>query len=239
MQKFATSEAKKSYIFCENLHLIVIHAEPVHRVVQQWQWSIDKDRAGLNLLHRSFIEHWLGKDPVHDLSCQDDSAESVIWEHNILLSGGAVSNTISRHYFNHFKKINYVIEYSMPGYQDVEILDRANGRAVRAVYSADRYRQSKVVEVDFGILTVMRNPMNKGKHIVGCMGIHGYGSFACYAVLSDRALLRDLMNIVGKSRTDEGFQIIVEHDVGARSTRILEDTLFSIQDDDWRAEKHD
>ena len=76
---------------------MVIHAEPVQRAVKQWQWSTDKDRAGLNLLHRAYIEHWLGKDPIHDVSCEDESAEAIAWEHNILLSGGAVSNTISRH----------------------------------------------------------------------------------------------------------------------------------------------
>ena len=102
--------------------------------------------------------------------------------------------------FNHFRCLNYVIEYSMPGYRDVEIIERSSGRKIQAVYATDSYQCSRLVEADFGILTVMRNPMHASRHMIGCMGIHGYGSFACYTVLSDRLLLSKLMNIVGKYR---------------------------------------
>ena len=104
----------------------------------------------------------------------------------------------------------------MPGYRDVEIIERSSGRKIQAVYATDSYQCSRLVEADFGILTVMRNPMHASRYMIGCMGIHGYGSFACYTVLSDRLLLSKLMNIVGKYGSDEGYQILVEYSIGSK-----------------------
>ena len=109
------------YTLIANKKLFIIHGVPVYRKNKEWDWATDKDRAGMSLLHRSFSEMWNARNPVEDYSCATPNIENFLANSNILLSGGAVSNTVTRDYFNYFKGIRYCINYSMPNYCNIHI----------------------------------------------------------------------------------------------------------------------
>lgn len=211
-----------------NERLIIIYGVPVYRKNKQWSWSIDKDREGMALLHRAFRDMWFGTDPIEDLSCGTPNAEGLLWNSNILLSGGAVSNSITRTYFNHFRGIRYAIDYSMPDFTDVRIYDRIKHKNILAKYKSDSLGNITPTK-DIGALTVIRSPMENTKCLLGCMGIHGFGSMGCYKVLSNRLLLKLLMKYIDLPLEHQGYQILVEYDVINDKTRLLPNTFHIVK----------
>jgi hypothetical protein len=77
---------------------------------------------------------------------------------------------------------------------------------------------ARKVLVDFGILTVQRNPGNRLRHLVGCMGIHGFGTYACFKALSDPQLLAQLP--AGRQ-----FQALVRFDARSEEVSLLKDSI--------------
>lgn len=200
--------------------LFLVHAVPVQRERPDSRWSIDKDRDGISLLRRSFSEMWIGNDPIREYSCKEQTAYEFLSnesDNNVLLSGGAVSNDLTRTYFNHLVNIRYAIGYSMPGYKDIRIEDRVLRSQLNAQYEL-RSPNNRSVTRDSGILTIMRNPSNESRWLLGCMGIHGFGSLACFEVLSSRDHLQEVNEKL--FTVDRGFQVLVDYHVKSNNTAV-------------------
>lgn len=212
--------------------LINIHAVPVVRRRKEYDWPTDKDREGMSNLRRAFGRHWYGTVPIDEFSCGTERVEQFLYSAHILLSGGAVSNGITRNYFNHFRGLRYVIDYDMPDYRNIRIKDREDDAQILAEYEVDELG-NRTPRVDRGILTVIRNPMVDDRFLVGCMGIHGFGSLGCYKTLSDRTLLREML---GRAPMPwvmpgaAGFQVIVDYDTRLSRASVDWDTLAVLSD---------
>src|SRR5262249_46461542 len=145
--------------------------------------------------------------------------EQALLTSNCLLSGGAASNGLIQTWFNHFEGLRYLTDYSMPDYTRLRIVDRRQGKEMHAEYSQTE-SFGRTVTTDFGILTVMRNPMNAMRSLVGCMGIHGFGTYACLRLISEPCLLAQLPR-------STGFQIVVRYDGHSDQICILHDSLHT------------
>jgi hypothetical protein len=198
--------------------LVLIHAVPVHRKEKDGGWQTDMDREGINTLRDAFGRMWHGKQPIEDHSSTVPEVERLLERSHVLLSGGAVSNEITRTHFNHFRGIRYVIGFAMPGFRDIHVRDLATDTRIFADYETDRFGARRLLR-DRGILTIMRNPHASERTLIGCMGIHGYGTMACFRVLSDRLLLRNLLTLVPVPLRTDGYQVLVSYDV--RNDEIL------------------
>jgi LmbE family N-acetylglucosaminyl deacetylase len=209
--------------------LMIIHAQPVHRKKKEFHWTIDKDRDGISLLSRAFNELWVGKSPIEDHSSLAEYAELYLERSNVLLSGGAISNRITRNFFNHFRGIKYAIDYTMPDFTENRIFDRLKSKVIKAKYTDDMYGRRTPLK-DVGILTIMKNPMAEDKWLLGCMGIHGFGSLACFEAISDRRLLKQLLGMIGFPFQGRGWQILVEYDTQTRTSAFRKSTLYQLPD---------
>lgn len=169
------------------------------------------ERKGVSVLENAFQEYHGSTVQIQKVSSGDSEAETAFRNDNTILSGGAVSNNITRQFFNHMPQVRYAIGYSFPEY-DIWISDRKNRRKVVAVYDVNRVGE-RTLERDFGILSVLRNPVDEKKTVVGCMGIHAPGTFGCYRVLSEPPLLKQLRGLISKHQCGGQFQILIEYDV--------------------------
>jgi hypothetical protein len=72
--------------------------------------------------------------------------------------------------------------------------------------------------------------MAEDKWLLGCMGIHGFGSLACFEAISDRRLLKQLMGMIGFPFEGRGWQILVEYDTQTRTSAFRKSTLYQLPD---------
>lgn len=169
----------------------------------------------------------LGVD-VQEVSCHSTGVETLLDRHHVILSGGAVSNRITREHFNHYRTVRYAIEYDMPDFRNIRIRDRVSALDICADYSTNDLG-SVSPRRDWGILTVMNNPQCPGRKLIGAMGIHGFGSKGVYRAISDPPSLRELMNHVGVPDQSRGFQVLVRYDVPLDESSFDWHTLHNLQ----------
>lgn len=199
------------YSLIKNRQVINIHSLPISRHRKEYNWKSGRDHDGFTLLRRSFTQSWYGKNPIEEINNENDNAEQIFNDYDCILCGGSVSNTLTRTFFNHFLGIRYIIDYDMPNYINIRIFDKKNNINIYPEYDYD-FLKKRLVIVDKAILTIMINPMaEKERYIIGCMGIHGYGTLACYQALSDVKLIDNILNIIKIPFEDNvnGFQIII------------------------------
>ncbi|PWU05340.1 MAG: hypothetical protein C5B51_14745 [Terriglobia bacterium] len=205
----------------------LIHAIPVNRKVRSYSWPIDQDRTGISRLHRAFGELWFGQNPVHEYNTQmGEVVTPLLDKEHILISGGATSNQFTDRYFNHFDGLRYVIDHTMPDYTRLRLNDRQTNKSIYPEYG--KVNGIGTINRDFGLLTVMKNPANEDTVLIGCMGVHSPGSLACFRVLSERALLKQLLSVITVPLKVRGYQLIIEQDVRNEEARILEDSIYVI-----------
>lgn len=210
--------------------LLVIHSVPVYRKKKDRSWSSSKEQEGVELLYESFSKMWYEQNPVTSKSSDNTAVENHLHTSNVLLSGSAASNQFIRKYFDHFRGLRYFIDYSMPDYGDLAIVDKVSGGKYYAQYIDDGLG-TYTLKQDSGILTIMKNPMRQTRTFFGCMGIHGFGTLACFKVLCEQDLLRGLLSFIDLSLQNKGFQVIVDHDVQENEVRIKHDSLYIIPEE--------
>jgi hypothetical protein len=215
------------YTLIGHRKLVLVYAVPVYRPIKEWNWPTDKDREGIALLRRAFSTHFK-QDPIEEFSCGTPNVETFLERSDIFLSGGAVSNTLTRSYFNHFRGLRYVIDYEMPNYSNISIMDRCGSRRLHAEYKNDVVGGRSPTR-DLGILTVMRSPIAPRYVVLGAMGIHGYGSLGCFKALTDPVHLRALMQAGNMQMDRAGYQVLIEHNLVTDESRILLETLHVIE----------
>jgi hypothetical protein len=178
--------------------------------------------AGATLLKEEFQRRWFGPTQPTPLWCEDrESADTVINGSDVVLSGGPAANWVTHRYFNHYypKKIRYILDYDLPD-PDPRIVDRKRRRSIRPRYAVTRVsaQDYRHLENDKGLLTVMRNPQPRaranGCYIVGCMGIHSWGTMACHRVLTTNKHLQTVMRLMQFPVPENllGYQLIVDID---------------------------
>lgn len=205
---------------------VMINSSLINRPDRRWDWSDDKDREGINLLRRSFDKFWVGNHLIEEYSHNHGNIESLLVDSDILLHGGPVSNMVSSRYFNHFKGLRYVINYSMPNHTDIHIYDRHSHKKIVAKYEHNEFNNLVPVS-DVGILTIMQNPMNITKSLIGCMGIHGYGTLGCYKIISDRNHLKELLELISFP-FKLGYQILIDYNVREHRVSLRKKSLYKI-----------
>lgn len=191
-----------------------------------------KEREGVELLRHAFSQQWYRSHTLHSITSASERAEDYLNEQCIIIGGGPVSNRIAREYFNHFANVRYVIDYTMPGFRDIRILDRARSATITPVY--DRSAEGLLyLRKDFGILTIMPSPMAARGIVVACMGIHSLGTKACFLALSQADLLLQLYSLFG----DDGSgrfrygQVLVQIDERTEHVGIDADSFHPIAEE--------
>lgn len=209
--------------------LTIIHSTPVRRRQSQWTSTADNERDGIQRLFQTFTQLWHDKNPLEILRADTPTAEKILETSTVLLSGSAVSNALTRHYINHFAGLRYIVEYTMPDYQNIHIKDQKNNTILKAQYEDDGFG-NQIVAQDYGILTVMVNPMRPTRYIIGCMGIHAKGTLACFETLINREHLRELTNIMSLPPRGNtlGYQVLVEYHAKKETTSFVDDSLHAI-----------
>ncbi len=217
------------YPLISNQMLTVIHSVPVPRRKEQWVSTANKEQEGIQRLFQMFAQLWSDRNPVENYRSDAANAEKMLWNSNIILSGSAASNGLTRHYFNHFEGIRYVIDYTMPDYRDIVVYDRLTGQKSRSVYEEDEFGERSVVQ-DIGILTIMVNPMRQTRYIIGCMGIHGGGTLACFEAISNREFLKQLSSMMALPPRGNcvGYQVLVDYRIHNNTVTIREESLHAI-----------
>lgn len=178
-----------------------------------YQRRLEVPRKGLAEMLEN-LQSGFGFSPniIDGYSCRSYEAPSLMEDEHVIISGGSVSNTISRDYFDHFSDIKFKIDYEMPGYKNINILNIHNGQRLFSEYGRS-HSGMKTVEIDYGILSILRNPCSrKEKLVIGCMGINIYGTQACFRFLSDEKLVRFLKEKSPSLLSDnKGVQIILKY----------------------------
>ncbi len=211
--------------------LFHIHSIPVLRSEPQYNWQPHMDSHGLDVLQRSFYQRWRAPAtavPIDSIRCDNPHVQSMLKTNDVLISGGAVSNIVTRTYLNHFVGIRYVIDYSMPDYQNICVFDRKSTKRITASYERDSYG-TVTPRLDLGILTVMKNPYHRDRSLIAIMGIHGYGTVGCCKVLSEPTILAGLLRLAPLPLPDDGYQILVRHDVRNETPTLVESSLHRIR----------
>lgn len=155
-----------------------------NRSVDEALTTIGKTGAGLL---RTYASQLISNHEIIDVSSSDQNVHRFAQESSLIINGGAVSNGFCREYFDRFPGIRYSIDYDMPEYKRQRVVDRIKGRLIFAQYGLDDYGGT-IVESDFGILSILKNPMAQHKLIIGCMGIHAIGTGGCFRALLDNDL---------------------------------------------------
>jgi len=203
--------------------LSVIYGEPAFRRNRSHNWPTGKDRDGVQQLRGAFRSNRTYPPHIEEVRATETAVETVLESSHILLGSGPVSNAVTRHYFNHFRGLRYVIDYDMPDFQRIRILDKVAGNYIFAEY--DKTPRSMGLIADVGILTIMHNPLNPSKRLVGCMGIHGFGTFACYNILSGSEHLSPVVDAITRAN-DQGFdgvQFLVHVDARTGVAHIVDE----------------
>jgi LmbE family N-acetylglucosaminyl deacetylase len=212
--------------------LYYIHSEPINRKTRQYNWLPNRDRVGAELLRAAFYNQWFGIFKFEENSCSSPVVEDILENNDILLGGGAVNNLVTRNYFNHFPGVNYVIDYDMPDYKNIRIFDRKRNRALKAEYRFSKSKGDSLAK-DTGILSIMKNPLTKDRHLIGCMGIHGPGAYGCYKALTQKEQLKALLKLfdLPLPANTRGYQVLIDFDCQSDEIKILNSTLHTISGD--------
>lgn len=222
------------YPIIENRMLYCITPNPVYRIMQprmQYNWPSDSGQIGLDDLDLSFKEHWHfanRRHPIIRLRCDQRDVDLIVTRGDILIDGGAVSNRVARDYLNHFEGVRYIIDYRMPEYRDVHVLDRDQNVQLGATYDFDSYGRQTVIS-DLGILTVMPNPYQPENWIIAATGIHGFGTRGCFKFLSEPVYIAQLINHPSVPHGAKGYQLLVSYNVDADDARIVDGTLHIME----------
>ncbi|MDD5007631.1 MAG: PIG-L family deacetylase [Syntrophorhabdaceae bacterium] len=192
--------------------LVVIHSVPIYRKTIHYGWTANKEQEGIELLYETFSRMWHDRHPVTSKSSVNPSANGYLQTSNILLCGSSASNQFINNHFNNFKGIRYITGHSMPDYTNLAINDLVSSKKITAHYEKDD-SGNYIVTKDFGILTVMRNPVRETRSLIGCMGIHGFGTFGCLRAICERGLLKELLPFLDFPLLSKGIQVLIEYDI--------------------------
>lgn len=149
---------------------------------------------------------------------------------SVLIIGGPASNNTSLRFFNQMAGIRYRIEYDIPDYADMRIVDLFTGTQLRAEYKISTNGVSGVCK-DYAIVSVIRNPYCIGSFVISAMGIHGYGTEAAVKLLSGSKRLSSLLaDILRNSSADVcGIQLLIEVQGGGAASSILEQSVWMVR----------
>lgn len=138
--------------------------------------------------------------PIIEKLSNDKAAAQLFQTQHAVLAGGAVSNLVYRNIFVRFQEVDWVIDYSLPGPENVFVREKSTGRQIRASKPGGRTGK------DLAIFTLMRNPYDIRKWCISCAGIRGLGTRGLLHFLADPASIPELFDSV-KSSVADGFAL--------------------------------
>jgi LmbE family N-acetylglucosaminyl deacetylase len=211
-----------------NNQLSIIYSAPVAQRKERRELYLEHEHTGVQELSSTFASLWHDKNPLELVRCNHPQAEKILWNSHVVLCGGSVSNSVTEHYFNHLQNLRFVVDYTMPDYKNVFIVDRHRKEEISAVYTKDEFGDM-ILTCDKGVLTVMTNPFKPSRFLIGCMGLHGLGTMACLQVLHSQLYLQELLTFLEQQPpTANTFQVLVEYRVAEQKTTVLYDTFTEI-----------
>ena len=178
--------------------------------------ALNVERQGFDLLIESFVRRWHGKFPLSQMPADKAGARTALASSTCLLAGGASTNPLTASIFNQLDGVRFITCDADQDNCAPTIIDRSHGQVVTAQHRGSG--RDKEILVDYGILTVMTNPFDADKFLIGCMGIHEFGSLGCFHAIADPRLIRGLP-------MKKNFQILVRIDVATQQIDLMDDTL--------------
>ncbi|MBS1196510.1 MAG: Uncharacterized protein H6R18_295 [Proteobacteria bacterium] len=170
-----------------------LFSAPRLRGASQWlEPATSPARSALSRLRDAFSKNSMANYSIHEHSSEEPGIDLLFYRSNVLLEGGPVSNRIAQMYFNHIPQLRFLIDYDMPGVRNIRIIDRWKKTEHFAKYGNERVDGIRETIEDLSILTIIRNPFSADNVIVGCMGIHAWGTGACINSLTQVAILSEL-----------------------------------------------
>ncbi|NEX64575.1 PIG-L deacetylase family protein [Noviherbaspirillum galbum] len=174
-----------------------LYSDPIHRLAPP-RWSQHLEREGYAQLTQAFTRRWHGDHPLREFTASASDAKKALLESHVILSGGPASNVLTQQSMASQENSQFVFIPPKSPDEHWTIHHRLNGQVYAPTYSSDG---NEVIE-DYGLLTVKRNPWNAGRTLIGCMGLHGYGTKACFQVLSEPQWLAQFFD-------QEHFQVLL------------------------------
>jgi hypothetical protein len=164
------------------------------------------DFQGLDELKANIVFRYY-KDTFKQATCLNVSNE---WLHrNLLLVAGPIPNTITRHILN---KENDSVRYYFEGNH---IADKKNPKGtIKGILGPQGYPQ-----IDYGIISKLRNPFNREKWVVIASGMYGWGTFAALLSLTKK----DILDFLNQDTTKREFQVLIQTRV---YNRLSEDPIL-------------
>ncbi len=202
-----------------------IYATPTYHNRHEEDLRNMSARAALGQLRRALEPAWT----VREIPESSEDWEALIANANLILEGGPVSNRLTAQYFNHIRALQYVIDYDMPSFRDIRIVDRIRSKSIRAVYESNN--PDRRVLRDAALLSLLENPFDRTSVWIGAMGVHSAGTTTCVRLLADSTFLRELATRIQLplGRRVSGYQLIVFVDTQTNTINPDWDSLREIR----------
>ncbi|MES2980402.1 MAG: PIG-L deacetylase family protein [Pseudomonadota bacterium] len=191
------------------------YSDAVHRTTSP-RWRKSLEREGYGVLLTAFAKRWGNYLAIDEAPAETVKPDLSLIRSHCIISGGSASNPLAEALFNEQTGLRYRTGWSGAERSSLHIFDAVQQVEIVPVHSTDLQ-----VEVDFGILTVTPNPGNLALIVIGCMGIHAYGTKACFMLLSNPALLAQLPAC-------DAFQVLVRYDVKSETVTLVAGSLHEI-----------
>lgn len=172
------------------------------------------DFHGLEALTKIFQTYY--KNRYQRTSC--DNLNQELLEKNLLLVGGPIPNTLTRHIL---KPENPSVRYY---FSDHKLIDKQNPEfnLVEELVPEGMYPT-----LDHAIISCFKNPFNTKKNIVISSGVYGWGTYAGLIALADKEILKFLLeHAVGRE-----FQVLIKVGIFNRipqEPELLKDSLHLV-----------
>jgi LmbE family N-acetylglucosaminyl deacetylase len=134
-------------------------------------WPTTHESIGRDALRDTFSRRWFSTFPLSELPANSDEALRRMDSGPVVLVGGAVSNKMTREFYNRLASVGWVIEYEIPRNRHAFVLDRRTTRVMRPQLVAGD------VVIDYGLITRVRHP-STGFQILLLAGCTGRGTRA-------------------------------------------------------------
>jgi LmbE family N-acetylglucosaminyl deacetylase len=198
-----------------------LYSEPVARLrAPAWRGSLE--REGYGELLRAFARRWGNQLAIDEMPAGSQLARHALVSSHCIISGGSAANPLAEMFLARQGGLRYATRFEGPQRGELHIVDHERQTSIYPSYYKDGEVGTGVL-VDFGVLSVQPNPMNPAVNLIACMGIHGFGTKACFHVLSNPRLL-------GRLPARTPFQVLVRYDAQSDEVSLVEGSLHLIRE---------
>lgn len=155
------------------------------------------ESIGRDILREAFAIKWFPSSPLLERYSNSLDSVSLFQANHTLLAGGPVANVVTRNYFNRLGGIDWIVDYELPGREQVFLVRKSTGRRLEAQFRGVKLKN------DLAVLTIAGNPYTNGKRIISCAGVHSEGTRGLLQFLAAPESTDWLMHsILGNARSE-------------------------------------